>query len=429
MNYPKILFLSVNGWNNTTGTSTLTSIIDGYPKECIANIFLRADKPNSEVCDKYFRIDELKVLKSIVKRNLKTGYTVLRETEQEVDFASERDKQVKLKSKKNALTPFIRDIVWKIGVWKTKELKNFVLDFNPDIIVFPAEGLIHFNNIGMYISKLLKKPIGLFFWDDNFTYKPVNGLISKIYRYFQRKNIKKIAKKASFAFALNKKMQSECLSELGIESVLLTKPIVCAAENEPYEYKGDIIKILYTGSIYIGRGETILTLISEIKKVNAVGGRFFLEVYTNSTISDEEKQKYNIENVSALLPPVTKEEVINLQQNADILLFAEALEGEHKYAARLSFSTKITDYLSARKCILAIGPSDISPMEYFSENDIALTAHSSEKISEVLSSIVKNPDIMKKYAERSYNYGIKNHSRETVYKTFEKTVTQFSLQR
>ena len=49
-----------------------------------------------------------------------------------------------------------------LGCYNIDENK-FDYDFNPDIILFPAEGLIHFNNIGLYLSKLLKKPIGLFF--------------------------------------------------------------------------------------------------------------------------------------------------------------------------------------------------------------------------------------------------------------------------
>lgn len=416
----KILVLTVNGWNNTTGTSTISSILEGYPKECIANIFLRADKPNSNICDKYYRIDELKVLKSIINRNTKTGYIVTPEAD--VDFAEERNVQLQLKEKKNNLTPFIRDFVWKIGVWKTKELKEFVLGFNPDIIFFPAEALIHFNNIGLYISKLLKKPIGLFFWDDNFTYKPVNGILPKLYRFFQNRNIKKIAKKSSFSFAINKKMQAECFSELGIKPVLLTKPMANTEVSKPYCYSGKTIKILYTGSIYIGRGETILELVNAIKKVNAAGSNFFLEIYTNSVLSDEEKKQYNVGGVSAVLPPVTKEEVLKLQQGADILLFAEALEGEYKYAARLSFSTKIIDYLSARRCILAIGPSDIAPIEYFKSNDIAFVANDSDSIQNALLRISDSPDCMSYYAEKAYEYGLNNHSKSYIFSKFEETI-------
>ncbi len=424
--YPKILFLTVNGWNNTTGTSTITSIIKEYPKENIANIYLRADKPNSEVCDRYFRIDELKVLKSIFNRKIKTGYRVEKSDTNEVDFTKERETQVNLKKRKNSLTPFIRDFVWKVGSWKRKELKEFIIEFDPDLIIFPAEALIHFNNLGMYVSKLVKKPFGLFFWDDNFTYIPVNGFMAKMYRYFQRQNIKKIAKKSSFSFAINEKMQQECGSELGLNPKLLTKPIVETINRTPYKHSGDIIKILYTGSIYIGRGETILTLIEEIKKINAGGGNFFLEIYTNSDLSEEEKAKYNNDGVSKLFPPVTKEEVLKLQQESDVLLFVEALNGEYRNAARLSFSTKITDYLSARKCILAIGPFDIAPMGFFKNNDIAFTAENPEQIHEILHMIDNDSETMSFYAEKSYEFGLKNHSTDVIFKTFMETVIKFA---
>ena len=71
--YPKILFITINGWNNTTGTTTIPSIIQGYPVECVANIFIRADIPNSPVCDNYFQISENDVLKSIFRKDVKPG--------------------------------------------------------------------------------------------------------------------------------------------------------------------------------------------------------------------------------------------------------------------------------------------------------------------------------------------------------------------
>lgn len=422
MTYPKILFLTVNGWNNTTGTGTISSIIEGYPKECVANIFIRADRPNSSVCDKYFRIDELKVIKSVFKRNIKTGYPVNVDTQNQINFEKERKEQIALKKRKNAIIPFIRDFVWKIGVWKTKELREFVTEFNPDFIIFPAEGLIHFNNIGRYISKLCNKPIGLMFWDDNFTYIPQKTLISKAYRFLQRKNIKKIAKESIFSFAFSKKMQEECIEHLNIKPVLITRPMVKTVNSTLYKHSEGVIKILYTGSIYIGRGETILQVIESIKEINATGQKFFLEIYTNSALNEEEKAMYNVEGVSKLYPPVSKEEVISLQQNSDILLFAEALNGKYKDAARLSFSTKIIDYISSRRCILAVGPSDISSMEYFTDNNIAIIANTKNQIIDALKTISEKPEIMTECAERSYKFAISNHDKNSIYKIFENTV-------
>ena len=125
MEYPKILFITVNGWNNTTGTSTISSIINGYPTDKIANIFIRADKPNSDMCDRYFRIAELDVFKSIFKRNIKTGYIVNKEITDNSGktFNNDREDQMELKRHKNSFTPFLRDLAWKLGKWKTPVLK------------------------------------------------------------------------------------------------------------------------------------------------------------------------------------------------------------------------------------------------------------------------------------------------------------------
>ena len=426
MEYPKILFITVNGWNNTTGTSTISSIINGYPTDKIANIFIRADKPNSDMCDRYFRIAELDVFKSIFKRNIKTGYIVNKEITDNPGktFNNDREDQMKLKRHKNAFTPFFRDLAWKLGKWQTPELKKFILEFDPDIIMLPAEGIIHFNNIGLYASKLTGKSIGLFFWDDNFTYKSVNNMISKCYRFFLKLNIKKLVKRTVAAFSITPKMQKECYEQLGQKTVLITKPIVSNDSFKPYEYSGGVKKILYTGSIYIDRDKSIIELINAIKEINKDKTEFIIDIYTNSVLSEEEKAKLSVPNVSILHDAVTKEEVLKLQSEADILLFAEALNGRHRYAARLSFSTKLTDYFSAGRCILAIAPEDIAPTEYLANNDIALTADSREKILDILHSISKNADIMKEYADRAYKFGTAQHSPEETFAKFVQTVSE-----
>ena len=131
-----------------------------------------------------------------------------------------------------------------------------------------------------------------------------------------------------------------------------------------------------------------------------------------------------MQDVSILHDAVAKEEVLRLQGEADILLFAEALRGKYKNAARLSFSTKLTDYFSAGRCILAIAPPDIAPTEYLADNDIALTADSKEKLLKILRSISEDPDIMKEYADRAYKFGVEYHSPEMTFERFAQTVSE-----
>ena len=107
------------------------------------------------------------------------------------------------------------------------------------------------------------------------------------------------------------------------------------------------IRVLYTGNLMIGRFEIIKEISRAFEKVNKDSVKIVLDVYTQTQI-----EKNEIEQLTPQVrihDPVTTEKVLELQQNADILLFAEALSGSQRLIARLSFSTKLTDYFRSGK--------------------------------------------------------------------------------
>lgn len=416
----RILFITVNGWNNTTGTATIPSIIEGYPPENVACIFIRPDLPNSPVCNLYYSISEADVIKSIYRRNVLPGNVVScsREDIQEMD--NERKKRVRLKKIPVFLGRYARDLFWKFGKWDNDKLKTFIRNFNPDVIAFPAEGILSFLRLCETIVDYAQKPYVLFFWDDNFTLK--NHGIS-IYRIFLRHKIASLAKNCAGSFAITPKMEKECQDYFHIVPTQITKPVVenlFVTEKSKYSFP---IKILYAGSLYIDRDKTIEYLIQAIKEVNINRCYFCLDIYTNSQLSETEKKKYNIDGVVSLHPGVKKEQIFELQDNADVLLFVEAIKGRYKNSARLSFSTKITDYLSANRAILAIGPNDIAPIEYLRDNKIAIIASDETEIKDKLNLILMDKDtILKEYAQRAYVFGREKHSRQIIYESFCSTI-------
>ena len=91
------------------------------------------------------------------------------------------------------------------------------------------------------------------------------------------------------------------------------------------------------------------------------------------------------------------------------MLFAEAISGKSSLTARLSFSTKITDYFRSGKCIFAVGNPDIAPIEYLKYEDAALVACNKKNIKEQFIKIINNPDIISEYSKKAYDCGQKNH--------------------
>ena len=99
-------------------------------------------------------------------------------------------------------------------------------------------------------------------------------------------------------------------------------------------------------------------------------------------------------------------------------MFLEDIDGKDAKVARLSFSTKITDYLSTGKCVLAVGNIDTAPMQYFAENDAAIVCENEVSITKSLEKIYDNPEIIKEYAQKAILSAKKNHDPEKIRKVF-----------
>ena len=71
------------------------------------------------------------------------------------------------------------------------------------------------------------------------------------------------------------------------------------------------------------------------------------------------KRNYKFPPIQFLQEPLdnadSEEARAEIQENADVVVFVESLEKEHRLVARLSFSTKLTDYFASGKCIFALG--------------------------------------------------------------------------
>lgn len=408
--HPNILVCTVNAWNSKVGDNTFQNLLKDYPKEHLASFFIREETPDSDICSRYFRISEQKIIKSILKRNTKTGESLNIEKDSIDD--SKLLKQKNLYRNKNNfyyLKLFFREIIWKIGKWNTYEFNEFIDGFKPDIVIYEMSRYIHLNNIIMYILKCTgAKGIGCF-WDDTFTYKQEKSISYKILRFFQRKNLKKLAKETQVFFSITPKTKKEADSFFDIDSIVLTKPLSNMEDYKSPNCKKPY-KMLYTGNLGIGRTETLQLVVDALQKK-----KIFLDIYTNTFISGSMEEKLNTPN-SEIHEAVSQDMALELQKEADILLFIESLKEDNK-VARLSFSTKITDYYAAGKCIFAVGNKDLAPVELLKETDSALVAVSKDEIDKCID-LLEDPNIIEQYALKAFNTGRKNHSYKSIHDKF-----------
>lgn len=420
----RILATSVDPWSESVGSDTLSSLLSQFDNSKVASINIRSRKSDSNVAGKYFHIIEDRVVRSIFKPSIKTGESYLVDSDERL--TAEDEKENKRYSRKYLLGrwPLViaRELLWKLGYWKSKELGSFIQEFSPDVLFFPIEGYIHFNRINRYIIKTYhpKRIIG-YMWDDNFTYKqhPFNPLFL-IHRFWLKKSVKDLIERCDIVFAINPQMKKELDARYGIQSVLLTKPIREIGPFVKYEPSSPI-RLLYTGKLIIGRDKTIADIVEAIQMVNKDKQRVLLEIYSPTQLTEKMRQRIDVPGTCVLNDPIPQSEVFKKQQEADVLLFVESLSGTDT-AARLSFSTKITDYLSSGKCIWAIGSNKLAPIQYLCEEDAAVVSTSKEDIVKELYTLIDNPFLIQQYAQKAYTCGRLNHNQDMIYKRFREAI-------
>ena len=422
---PKILVSSVDPWSDMVGSDTLTSLLEQFDNSVIASINIRAKKSDSKVAGKYFHVIEDRVIKSILSPSVITGESYFPERSSTLlnDDEEREDKRYGKKYLWNRwILVLVREVLWKLGHWRSKELDSFIDNFSPDVLFFTIESYIHFNRINLYIIKKFhpKRVIG-YMWDDNFTYKqyPYNPLYI-LHRMWLRRGVCRLIKHCDNVFAITPKMKRELDASFHIESVLLTKPIKMVLDPVSLVFHKPI-KLLYTGKLVIGRDKTIADIVDAIRVVNKNSQRVILDVYSGTTLTPQMHSRINVPGACNLKGFISQKEVLDEQKKADVLLFVESLS-KKDMSARLSFSTKITDYLSVGKCIWAVGNKDLAPIDYFKEEDAAIVSCTKEDILIQLKAIVDNGDAIPTYARKARECGIKNHNQQNIQTCFKKAI-------
>lgn len=139
------------------GSDTMSSLVAAFSPENVASLSIRASKSNSKVAGRYFHIIEGRVIKSILHPSIITAEAY---SSSDNYYNKDIEAEEKRYSRKVSFGRFflvlVREILWKLGHWKSPALDQYVGDFKPDVLFFPIEGYIHFNRINQYIIKTYK---------------------------------------------------------------------------------------------------------------------------------------------------------------------------------------------------------------------------------------------------------------------------------
>ena len=411
----KVLIVSRGVWDDGGTSSTLTNIFSNYPSEQLSQIYIETKKPNTNHCSSFFQISEFSLLRKIYKWKTRTGHRVNSVYVQDEEVArKEAETMQYVRGHRSFLYTILREFLWHLNGWKSKELKAFINEENPDVIWLTGSPLILMNRLSQYLVKVAKKPYCIYEMDDVYSYRNCgNNPLKYIYRFFLRKRVKSLIKGASQVFVISPKMKKEFDGIFGINSCVLTKGIDFSNRHfVPYNPE-DPIKMVYMGQLIYDRISSIVMLVKALDVINAKKDRILLNIFTGTQIPESIKDTITKNGSVCFCDPVPYSQVDGIITQSDVVLYVESLNPKFKNIARLSFSTKLTDYFAGGKCLFAIGPEDIAPIEYLKEKDAAIVVSNNGELVEKLEYLV-SPNVISEYAEKSYRCGERNHNKRNI---------------
>ncbi len=413
----KVLVISSTPWSsdNSFGNS-FSNIFDGIEGLEFANIYCKAGKPDNSLNMVYYQLSEKKLLKSILKRGIPTGRVVVPDSDGSAETQSVTGREAARKLRFTWML-WVRDLIWKAGKWKTKELDSFIDGFAPDIIFQPVYFSTYLNEIALYAKKRTGKKMLGYISDDNYTLRQFS--LSPLYwidRLIKRRYVKRTVKSCEILYCISEIQKAEYEKIFSVPCKVLTK---CADFTPPPELKREPsspVKLAFTGNLGAGRWKSVSYITDALKSINTDGIKAQLYIYSATPLTEKQRSSIADGKNALFMGAVPSDEIEAIQKDADILVHAEGTDLKSRLQVHQSFSTKIVDYLKNARAVLAVGPKDAASIDYFIKNGSAAVATDRTEVEAALTKLINEPDEIAKYAEKAYYCGRKNHSADIIKK-------------
>lgn len=376
----KILIVSRTPWNeaNSFG-NTFSNLFGGIENIDIANICCQGGKMNSRLINEAFQLTDKSVAKSIFGK--RPGKIINNELDRRISS--------KLNVPRKAVFYVLREAIWSLGKWKSKALKEFIRNFNPDILYLPIYRSHYMCEVDKYVIKLTDAPYVVHISDDVYGFSPEMTGLYKCLQHIIRKDIRQIFKRAAYGEVFSPIMAQEYENEFKIPFHLIGKSVdgLKLPEIAPKE-DNNITRFIYTGNYGGERGHQLVILAKCISETFH-DGKAVLDIYSATNPDPEIESQLAKMGCVRLMGAISPDKLLAVQQQADYLVHVEGFSPKAIFEARLSFSTKIIDYLVAGRPIVAIGPQDVTSIQILKSNDMAYVATDTSEIKNILSEIAQ----------------------------------------
>lgn len=416
----KVLLLVGEVWRgNNSGGNVISNFFNGMKDVELAQIYYEDELPDTELCEHFFQIPQKQVIHNFLLHK-KVGYEIKQNRQSLInnELSDNHSLLNKIKSSIVRMRPqfliFIKNIIWRFSNWKSKELKDFILKFNPDVIYAPCYASPFRLAMIRYVKEMTNKKVVTLSGDDNYSLRQYSlSPFFWINRMWQRYSLRKTYPYFDRFFSMSEDESVELRPLVKNDITILRKGV-----HVPNKFSPRIIhtpiKMIYAGGLYLKRYACLLEIAKSLREINKNQVKAELHIYSGTKLSSKVSKQLN-DGISTFNHGlISSDELSKVYQDYDVAIHCESFDLQNRLTTRLSFSTKIIDCFQSGCAILAIAWKEQTGLKYLKNEDAAICVTSLKEIRPIINKIISNPELISQYAYKAYECEVRNHKIEDV---------------
>lgn len=312
------------------------------------------------------------------------------------------------------------EVIFKLKI--SRELRDFVEKFKPEVIY--AQGYsLGFTVLPRLIHEELGVPIVYQTTDDWPSYSGVGLFRQKI-----QKEARYLCKVAAVRYGFGQDMV-----DAYEERYQVPFKVSFHADSPdrfcPYRGStGDPLRIVYSGSMYLGRAESLVQLVKAVEKLGKLTGR---RILITAYVPRGQQQSELAQASNGLLEfqdQPSHEELPECMSTSDLLFLPESFSKEYFHQVHLSTSSKCHLYMFSRCPVLVFGPAWSGSVRYAQQEGWATVVceNNLEALTSALASSLLDEEHRASTVARGYQVALKNHLSGRIVEEFVETMSTFS---
>ena len=362
--YPRVLHVGGQpvGTSSNTGV-TMATVFGAWPEASFMQICLE-DAQSSALRDSLHVAPEWSapieallrsVINSKVRRRLRAR-PVARETDG-MNNSVARVGTMSVRARARLSLQAVNDIG---PVWLAPSTVQAVREFRPEVI-HSALGGVRVMRLVLALSKRFSLPIVPHFMDDWPATLFADGRLGGLARAEAVRTLRHVLERAPSCLTIGDDMREEFSRRYGRDCVTVGNSVDLQNLTSPLpgrtRHRTRLV-LRYVGGLHLGRDGVLGSLAEGIMTYADEGRQWTIELFVPDADRGRAVRLAERYECITCMGSLSPDQVLDALSAADALLFLESDAREVLDFTRLSVSTKVPQYLAARRPVLAVGPSN-----------------------------------------------------------------------